>query len=396
MLNGLKKYRGVIRFLFFLLYSIGSCGSVSATQISLLTSMPSERAVFTLWGHTAIRVKTEATDEVYNYGVFEFKKDFIYKFVKGETDYWLEKESMGYAILEAVYKNVYMYEQVLDITEEEALMIKEKLEENAKEENKFYRYNFFYDNCATRPRDLIEKVLGPFQYPTLNNQDSYRDKIHQLTVNNPWLMVGIDFCLGRETDEVVKDYDLMFLPYYMMVSYEGTNRLNPEGVYVPLIKNKKVMNTPEDEPVKSHTIFLHPVFLFSLFLLLMIACTIIQYKRKSESYLVDAIVYPLYGVFGVLIFFLTFISTHPCTNPNFNLLWCNPLQLLMPIFCYVPVAKKILRPYLWLNLVMCSLALIGWNWLWQEFHIAFLPLIMVMIIRSSYLLFRRMKEKNRL
>lgn len=396
MLNGLKKNRGIVRFLFFLLYSIGFCGSMSATQISLLTSMPSERAVFTLWGHTAIRVKTETADVVYNYGVFEFKEGFIYKFVKGETDYWVEKESTGYAILEAVYKNVYMYEQVLDITEEEALIIKEKLEENAKEENKFYRYNFFYDNCATRPRDLIENALGPFQYPTLNNQDSYRDKIHQLTANNPWLMVGIDFCLGRETDEVVKDYDLMFLPYYMMVSYEGTKRLNSEGVYIPLIKSKNVMNSQEEETVKTPSVILHPVFLFCVFMLLMIGCTIIQYKRKSESYLVDAVVYPLYGVFGLLAFFLAFISTHPCTNPNFNLLWCNPLQLLMPIVCYVPIAKKLLRPYLWFNLVMCSLALIGWNWLWQEFHIAFLPLIMVMIIRSTYLLFRRMKEKNRL
>ena len=98
----------------------------SSTQVSLLTTMPCDKAVYTLWGHSALRVKTDTTDDVYNYGVFSFGDGFVCRFVRGETDYWVQRESMNMVFREVVfYKKTYMTEQVLNVTEDEACAIHE-------------------------------------------------------------------------------------------------------------------------------------------------------------------------------------------------------------------------------------------------------------------------------
>lgn len=379
--------KGVVRFLFFLLCFF-CASSFAATQVSLLTSMPSGRAVFTLWGHSALRVRTDSTDVVFNYGVFSFDDGFVYKFVKGETDYWLDKESVGRAIMESVYKNVYLYEQVLNISEEETGRLVSALEENAKKENRYYRYNFFYDNCATRPRDLIEKILGEISYKPLNNTDSYRDKIHVLTSEAPWLCLGIDFCLGKETDEVIKDYDLMFLPFYLMESYDGATRKLSDGSTVQFVAPATILNTPVAESEEETLLHWYedPVPVLWLCFFIVLVLTLLQYRKGSRSCVFDAVLFVVYGLFGLVLAFLVFVSTHPCTNPNFNLFWCNPLQLLFPILAFVGPLKKYRDAYLWVNFVLCCLPLIGWFGVFQKFHPAMIPLILIMLVRSGYLL----------
>ena len=144
------------------------------TQVSLLTSTACNNAIYTVWGHSAIRVRTEQDDKVYNYGVFSFGDGFLYNFVTGQTDYKVDcDETIWSSIRSAQRKNVYLYEQILNLSEEEANEIAKNLEINSRPENCYYRYNFFYDNCATRPRKMIEKTIKNIEYPIFNNQKTY-------------------------------------------------------------------------------------------------------------------------------------------------------------------------------------------------------------------------------
>jgi len=377
--------------LFFLLISILFAFPLhlfSSTQVSLLTTMPCDKAVYTLWGHSALRVKTDTTDDVYNYGVFSFGDGFVCRFVRGETDYWVQRESMNMVFREVVLiKETYMTEQVLNLTEDEACAIHEALKTNALEENKYYRYNFFYDNCATRPRNLVEKVLGDLTYPVVNSEATYRDKVHEHTQGEPWLEFGIDLCLGSETDKVIKDYDLTFLPRELMLAYDNTNRVEGDSIF-PLVRETKVLGELDSIGTEKLSVTSYPLFVFSVFALIVLLFTLWQIKRKNRNVLLDSLLFIVYGSVGILLFFLTFFSTHPCVNPNFNLLLLNPLQLLFPVLCFVKPLKRIFNGYLWVNLAMCLILLVGFPLIPQEFHLAVIPLSFIMVVRSLFLLIR--------
>lgn len=382
-----------------------------STRVSILTTTACDDEVYTLWGHTAVRVCTDTTDVVYNYGVFEFDDGFIYKFVKGETDYWLEQEPERYSVVSALYKNVYLYEQVLDLSEEEAMKIRLALEENVKEENKYYRYNFFFDNCATRPRDLIEKELGGLVYPRFGNTSTFRDEIYKLTAPMPWLTFGIDLCLGLPTDRVVSDREMMFLPYAFMKTYAGTMR-NMEGMEKPLVKETNTLASPLnkamreriglEEKMPRNEDALHPTLVFAVIAIVALVLTLYQYRRnRKKNYIsasevvADDILFVCYGLTGLLVAFVAFISVHPCTHPNFNLLWVNPLQLFFPVLFHVKRLRKAFGCAMWLNLFGCVMAVLGYFLLPQRLNDAVLPLSFLMIGRSLYWL-NRLKILNAL
>ena len=128
-------------------------------QFSLLTCSPGTE-IYSLFGHTAIRYRnfTQNRDLVFNYGMFSFSTpNFIYRFVKGETDYQLGINTFESFETEYYFRGSKVYQQVLNLTDAEKLELEKLLFENYRPENRVYRYNYFYDNCTTRARDQIEK-----------------------------------------------------------------------------------------------------------------------------------------------------------------------------------------------------------------------------------------------
>ena len=382
------------RFIFLLLFSllISPCGfsaeaSSSGKTISLITSNPTNNEIYTAWGHTAIRVKipAENTDIVFNYGIFSFGDDFLYKFVKGETDYRLAVCRFEDALEEARdEKNVFMYEQVLNLTEVEKDALFAALRENSKPENRYYRYNFFFDNCATRPLWQIEKsVDGRIHYPVFNNTYTFRDLIYIKLTDSPWFAFGIDICLGSETDRKVTDRELLFLPEELMRSYAESSIESGDSIR-PLVSQINILNQPH--PTADITnLFAPPSPLVAcwLFFLLIVAHTIFYHYKKKNDLWMDVILFFLYGLLGCLVFFLTFISEHPCTNPNYNLLWINPLQLIFAILALFRKMRKTLVFYQIINLLLLLSSVICWHFIPQHYNSAFFPLILALIIRSA-------------
>lgn len=124
----------------------------NSAQVSLLTVGRSDAEIYQNFGHTAIRVKDSILgwDLVYNYGTFSYDDDFVWKFVKGRLLYY---ESIdNYPDFEQNYRdeNRSINEQKLNLTQEQKQTLFEKLTVNAREENKYYKYDFLFDNCSTR------------------------------------------------------------------------------------------------------------------------------------------------------------------------------------------------------------------------------------------------------
>lgn len=187
-------------------------------QFSLLTCAPGSE-IYALFGHTAIRYQnfSKGVDLVFNYGMFSFDTPhFVYRFVKGETDYQLGITPYSYFESEYAFRGSSVYQQVLNLTYLEKISLLKLLQDNYLPENRVYRYNYFYDNCTTRARDQIERsIQGKVVYPSVDWHKTFRGIVHEFTKGSPWDELGIDLCLGAEADKPIDLRQQMFAPFYM-------------------------------------------------------------------------------------------------------------------------------------------------------------------------------------
>ena len=182
-------------------------------EISLVTCYPGPD-IYELYGHTMLRVRYNDIDMVYNYGIFDFDSpSFMYRFVKGETDYKVAGYDAAYMLMG--YGSRKVVEQRLNLTPEESMRVLVALVENARPENATYRYNYVYDNCATRPRDIIENVLGDrLHYSAMHDTLTFRQEMRRYNANYAWQQFGIDLVLGSGID-----YTLSYLILHIGVQY---------------------------------------------------------------------------------------------------------------------------------------------------------------------------------
>lgn len=304
-------------------------------EISLLTCSPHD-AIYSLYGHTAIRYKdlTTGGDWVFNYGVFNFRKPFfVLRFVFGKTDY--ELGVVPFHIFQKEYERFgcQVNEQVLNITHEEKMKIINALEENYRPENKVYRYNFFYNNCTTQARDIIAKsITGDIVYKKINNEKkSFRDEIHDYTENYPWASFGNDLCLGFKADKTMTLVESQFLPENLMRDFDNA-QIVYDGKTKPLVKSNQIIlksNTNE----ASVTIF-RPVLCAYIFLIITFVISFKEYRRRKTSIVFDVFTMLITGMAGIVVLALLF-SEHPTTSTNLQILILNPISLL-----FIPTVIK--------------------------------------------------------
>ncbi len=186
-------------------------------QTFLITCEPGAET-YSIYGHSALRIINESTREdlVYNWGVFDFAtKNFAWKFAKGRLDYLLDTNTLPAFLGEYFYEKRSVFEQRINLEPEEANKLLSLIAENLKPENRAYRYDFFYDDCSTRIRDLLEKSLGSkLLYPPEEKKDqpTFREKVGKYQAPYPWLRLGINLIMGRPGEKKTTLRDRMFLP----------------------------------------------------------------------------------------------------------------------------------------------------------------------------------------
>lgn len=365
-------------------------------KISLLTCEPGTE-IYALFGHTALRYENPARgqDLVFNYGMFSFNTpNFLYRFVKGETDYELGVVPYAYFEGEYAMRGSSVYQQTLNLTPEEKLKLVRILEENYLPENRTYRYNYFYDNCTTRARDRFEDCIdGEIIYPAGEEGVSFRDIVHQYTKGHEWDELGIDLCLGSEADVPIDTRKQMFAPFYMLEAARGATIVKGDSVRSLVREEKKVVDVaPEAEEAGFP---LSP--LACVFILIGITCLVgwWQLKRGKVIWIWDVLLFGAQGLAGCVIAFLVFFSIHPTVGSNWLIILFNPIPLIyLPIMVYRAIkGKKDL--YHLINVAYLTLFIMIMPFIHQKFNVTVLPLALCLLICSAchVLLYYRQNNK---
>ena len=313
-------------------------------RFSLLTCSPGAE-IYSLFGHTAIRYTnfTQGKDLVFNYGMFSFSTpNFIYRFVKGETDYQLGINTFEVFRNEYYYRGSSVYQQELNLNQDEKNKLLELLLTNYLPENRVYRYNYFYDNCTTRARDQIEKCInGKVEYPTSVPERTFRGIIHEFTEGFEWEEFGIDLCLGAGADEPIDIRKQMFSPFYMRSFADNAYIKDINGNIRPLVLKDEVIVDADRISDDEDAFPFSPIFCATLFLCLNIIIALIQIIKKKIYWFYDLLLYLSQGVAGCIIAFLFFFSIHPTVDSNWLILLFNPIPLFyMPFMVYNDIKRR--------------------------------------------------------
>lgn len=306
------------------------------TKVSLIT-IGAGKDLYSKFGHSALRLYDvdSGLDLAYNYGTFDFNTPNFYpKFVRGKLDYIISVDR--YAPLMRYYRQTgrVTYEQQLDLDSMQVQRIASFLKENLKPENVSYKYDFFYDNCATRLRDVLEYAFdGNLKYKEYENSDKvYRDLLIEKLDKSPLILLGINLILGPQTDRGIDVRGEMFLPEYLMDNMEAfASTDNAEGSFV----GEKQLIFPDRSELKSIGLLQQPAFY--VFLLLVI--TFLIYRQNTMVGLnrgLDLFMMALVSLICLLFVFMWVGTDHGTTYANWNLLWANPIA----IYLFVSLLRK--------------------------------------------------------
>ena len=325
---------------------------------------------YTTFGHSAIRITDTANgiDYVYNYGTFDFDTPhFYWKFTRGRLDYCLSRTRMEHFMAVYDYERRSVWEQPLNFTPQEVNNLFVMLEWNYLPENRYYRYDFFRDNCATRVRDMVEAANGKWKIEFDDwNDHSYRHWLHQATAGGrlEWWTLGVDLLLGLPADHICNKSESMFYPLAMMWLYDNATR---DGE--PLISPTKELLQDTRPPLRRS---FPPMAVFGL---IFSAVALLSWKNLWPHW-ADRILFIIAGLLGLALLFMWFGTDHYCTAWNLHLLWASPLLLLIAIRL-----QRSPRWALWLQ-EACFLAASLWIVI-CGLSLAFLPLILTLALRIA-------------
>ncbi|WP_179351915.1 lipoprotein N-acyltransferase Lnb domain-containing protein [Winogradskyella vidalii] len=354
-------------------------------SISVLTFGPGE-SLNDAFGHNGFRIKdnTLGIDVVYGYGEYDFEApNFYLKFAQGKLNYLISRHN---------FKNIYygysnanrtIKEQVLNLTLEEKQKLFNYLENNYKPENRRYLYDFFYDNCATRIRDVAQiATTSEIEFKTPKNfeEQTFRSLIHDHVGLNTWGSFGIDIALGSVIDRKASVKEHMFLPYYIHNFFE-TATLNDSKA---LVENSSILYEKNENNSSMDFVF-SPLVIVGLIGLFILFLTYKDYKNNTRNKWLDLILFGTTGLIGLLILFLWFATDHSATANNYNLLWAFPLNLLVMVQLLKPQVKSWVIRYLKFLIIMFTLMTFHWIGGVQVFAIGLIPLLIALLVRYIYL-----------
>lgn len=391
----------ILLILTLLLTTGGLCAApADSIRLSLLTCEAGGE-IYSLFGHTALRYEnpTRGIDVVFNYGLFDFgAPHFILRFALGETDYRLGATEYRNFAAEYNYLGRDVWQQVLNLTAEEKERLVALLEENYLPENRVYRYNFFYDNCATRPRDMVERAIeGRLVYADdMESTDegiTFRDLLHLYSEGHPWSRFGMDLCMGSQADRPINRRTAMFVPFRLQACFRTAQVIGADGERRPLVTSEeRVVETGVSADAHRAKGYITPAGAAGLLLLLTALATLYGIRRQKTLWEVDFVLFLAAGVAGCILAFLALLSQHPAVSPNYLLFVFHPFHLLCLPCMLRRVRKGLLSRYMLANAIVLTLFTISLPLIPQKIGVAAELLALCLLLRSAgnlILIYRR-------
>ena len=361
-----------------------------SAAISVLTMGPGSN-LNDSFGHSAFRISdtNQNIDVVYNYGVYNFDTpNFYLKFVKGQLMYQLDRTDFSLFYQHYSDQDRWIKEQVLNLTLKEKQELFDFLQKNYLPENRKYIYDFFFENCATRIRDVLAGVLKNklvFDKNFVSKTHTFRQLIQKNVHWNSWGSFGMDLAIGAVVDRNASSWEHQFLPEYIFKALEKGQIKRGLGA-TDLVKKTSILNKKLAKE-KSETLLMSPFFIISLLAFIILGVTFKDYQNNSRSRWMDSGLYALTGIIGVFLILLWFATDHFATQNNYNLLWAIPLSL----FFVIEIAKKNpkywLKKYIMFQILMLLLLSIHWITGVQSYPLVLLPLLIALSIRYIFIFY---------
>lgn len=359
-----------------------------SAYITVLTCAPGSM-LYSTFGHSAFGVvdPVQGVDWVFNYGTFNFNTPHFYlKFASGKLLYKLGVERRSRFLREYKTEHRMVVEDRLNLTQTQKQQLFDALVNNYKPENRYYQYDFFFDNCATRVLDLLYKALGDslqFMPPENLEEKTFRNLIDEYLIYSHWSDFGIDIALGSVIDRTASEREKAFLPDYLKVYLDYTT-INGK----PLFYGEKMV-VDESEPLPETNFWWSPeLWVWALFVVLVLFTF---FYRKKSWIIGDRIIFSTFGLVGIVVFLLWFATDHDATAGNLNILWANPLYLVFAAL----IGRRSKKLVKWSALVFLAinvLVLCTWNILPQQFHVLIVPIIGILIIRLFIIVIRNWRK----
>jgi len=378
--------KGLFRFLLCLLLtstlqkSAAQADSICEYKIYVLTCSPGTE-LYSTFGHTALRVTNTltGTDIVYNYGTFDFNDpDFYVKFVRGKLDYFLSAEDLNSFLYVYQIDSRSIYQQELNLSCAEKKEIADAMVSNMQGSNKFYRYDFLFDNCTSRVRDMIAKHIDSLNIstPLIPKNTTYRNLLYEYLDkgNKHWEKLGIDLLLGSKLDVAINSNQAMFLPDYLMKGIDSATRKDNS----PLLANKTVLLQAGNNTTSSS---INQPLILMLFLAALIFTISKSKQRWASTFLkiTDALLMYVTGLLGILLLFMWLGTDHVVCGYNYNLLWAMPFNFIAAFFVWTN--SNLMKQYCRINAAINAGLLLLWIFLPQAFNLALMPFVFVLMYR---------------
>ena len=382
----MKNLAGLVLLLFFLFLlpsNAVKAADSSRIRISLLTCSPGEE-LYSIFGHSAIRIidSNSVTDYVYNYGTFNFEdEDFYLKFARGKLLYFVSLERTDDFLYFYTTTGRGIKEQELNLNAAEKKSIQAALNENLREENRYYKYDFFLDNCTTRLRDIIKNQKQPTPaFPfVMPEKTRFRQSIHQYLEKGGklWSELGIDLVLGLPTDKIMTAEEQEFLPDNLMRAVDSCKNTS-------LVEKKNTLYEPP--LVNEAKNWLSPMLVFSLFTLICFAISRIKNNLAIVITIgIDRLLFFSTGFLGIVLLFMWMLTDHSMTKDNFNLFWAMPLNVIACF--YTTTSRRFFKGYFLCYALLLTTLILSWSFLPQDLNNALLPIVLLLAYRS-YMIYK--------
>ena len=341
--QSMRRLSGLLLLLLTLLASpaLHAAEPDAELRISLLTMGPG-RHPFTKFGHSAIWVHDPIahSDEVFNYGTFAFgSPTLVLDSVQGKLPYWLSVQSMRGTLRTYSAQGRSLLASELELTAAERVQLHAALRENARPQHRYYRYDYYRDNCSTRVRDIVDLVLGGRMRQASTGQPasmSYRAHTQRLVADDRLLYAGLDLGVGRETDLPLTFWDEAWLPERLHALFAAASVVR-DGQTLPLIRSEQVLlptRFPASRSTPPHWLGYYASLGLALGLSFAGLGAVVGSGRRAPRVALGALFFVLgttLGLLGCALCYLTFFSAHSAAASNYNVLLLPPWLLALSV-----------------------------------------------------------------
>jgi hypothetical protein len=305
-------------------------------RVALVTIGPGAK-IYDRFGHNAIWVQDpdRGIDLLYNYGTYDFNaENFVLRFVQGRMLYRLASGSPENAFRFYRSINRSMWVQELNLTPAQRIEVRDFLLWNDLPENRDYRYDYYYDNCSTRVRDVLDRALGGLIQQRTGEHSidaTFRFHTQRLTTNNPLYYTGLMIALGPMVDRPITAWDEMFLPMSLRDRLRDITVPGPDGSPQPLVVSESTLFESTARPAGDEPPSWLPAYLVVGIVLAGILIWLGQMPGTGRARVGFAGVATLWmavvGVLGTVLFGMVTLTDHASAYWNENLFLFNPFAL---------------------------------------------------------------------